>query len=63
MRPHYRYIMRDQMKDRVTAIMAHELHGTCRAPLALSERPRWLMFLALAAAYTAAFTLSKDGFG
>jgi len=63
MRPRYRYIMRDQVKDRVTAIMTHETHpaGGFRPPV--SDRPHWILLLALAAAYTAAATFSKEGLG
>lgn len=51
------YIMRDQVRDRVSSIMAHELHAVTTASGGLG-RSVWVLLVALAAAYTAALTLS-----
>jgi hypothetical protein len=62
MQRHYRYVMRDQVRNRVAAIMDHELHRAAAAGGGL-ERSVWLLLAAIAAAYTAAVTLSGPAAG
>jgi hypothetical protein len=55
MKPRYSYVMRDQVRDRVASIMAHELrygHGG-----GAIGRAHWLALLALVA-YTAVLSLA-----
>ncbi len=58
----YHYVMRDQVRDRVASIMAHELHDAATAAGG-PERSVWVLLVALAAAYTAALTLSGPASG
>lgn len=62
MRRQYRYVMRDQVRDRVTSIMEHELHHAATAAGG-PERSVWVLLVALAAAYTAALSLSGPASG
>ena len=57
MKSQQRYVMRDQVKDRVVSIMAHEVpqYG---AEGDVPERSVRLLLVGLVAAYAAALTLS-----
>lgn len=58
MHPHGQYIMRDQMHDRVQAIMGDRVRRP-RHNARRRARPRWLARLALAAS-TAALSLARS---
>ncbi|MCU0934918.1 MAG: hypothetical protein MUF66_02340 [Gammaproteobacteria bacterium] len=58
---HYRYVMRDQVRDRVASIMDHPLRRAAAA--GGLDRSVWLLLAAIAAAYTAALTLSGPASG
>lgn len=61
MRRQYRYVMRDQVRNRVTSIMEHELHHAAAA--GGPERSVWVLLVALAVAYTTALSLSGPASG